>query len=111
MKKEGKISQVPPHQKKLPKKMGGPPPPPFLFCFEISELSEMARTLIEKSDFFFFFLSDNDVDDDIDDDDVDDDDDGNNFFLGGGIRVLACADMLARTPLGVRQYFQYNFSI
>jgi hypothetical protein len=23
---------------------------------------------------------------------------------GGGFRVLACADMLARTPLGMRQY-------
>jgi hypothetical protein len=28
-----------------------------------------------------------------------------NGSVGGGFRVLACADMLARTPLGVRQYF------
>jgi hypothetical protein len=38
-----------------------------------------------------------DVSDNDDDDDVNDDDDGS-FF--GGIRVLECAGMLARTLLG-----------
>ena len=49
-----------------------------------SELSEMARTLINNSNFFAPDIGD-DVDDDIDDDvddDVDDDDDGS--FWGGG---------------------------
>jgi hypothetical protein len=27
---------------------------------------------------------------------------------GGGYRVLACADTGARTPLGVRQYYEYK---
>jgi hypothetical protein len=66
-------------------------------------LSEMARTLIKKIRFFFYLTTTSmtmltmmmmmAV-----------------FFLGGGgFRVLACADTLARTPLGVRQYFSLSF--
>ena len=51
---------------------------------EKSELSEMARTLIKKTS---DFLADEGV---------------------GGFRVFACADTLARTPLGVRQYLFFT---
>ena len=60
----------------------------------------MARTLIKKSQFIFAHQ------DDVNDNDVDTDDDGR-----GGFRVLACTDTLARTPLGVRQYFIYKLFI
>ena len=57
-----------------------------------SELSEMARTLIKKieiskCDIKILFLA----------------------VWGGGFWVLACADTLERTPLGMRQYFVFVF--
>jgi hypothetical protein len=67
----------------------------------------MARTLIEKYDFFF----DNDIDDDFDDDiDVDVDDGVDNVVEGlrgggGGLGFLRAQTREARTPIGVRQYF------
>ena len=64
----------------------------------------MAKKLIKK---YVFFAPYDDVDnevDDFDDENVDDDDVGDDSFGEGGFRVLACADTLARTPLGVRQY-------
>jgi hypothetical protein len=91
------------------KNFGGPPPYKKNKKIEKSELSEMARTLIKK--IRFCFSPYDDVDDDVDDDndvDIDDDHindvDGSLGLGGGGVRVLACADTLARTPLGVRQY-------
>jgi hypothetical protein len=74
---------------------------------EKSELSEMARTLIEKYDFFLFLFLDNDVDDDIDDDDIEIDDGIDNVvggIRGGNLGFLHAQTPEARTPLGVCQY-------
>jgi hypothetical protein len=73
-----------------------------IFCFEKSELSEMAKTLIEK------FAPYNYVDDDIDDDiDEIDDVDVDNVVGGlgrGDLGFLRAQTREARTPLGMRQY-------
>jgi hypothetical protein len=62
----------------------GDPPPQKNWFFEKSELSEMARTLIENPIFILLLFFESDVD--IDDDDVDDGvDDVVGCLRGGGI--------------------------